>query len=167
MFFPLNKSNRNSFHYSLCIHFSLAEFTIFRKNKHNCCQRSPIIILRWILVKRRRIIYLKESFYCKKRGKEIQKRWVPALSLCSHMHIPFLNVTCDCHMKKYLSLIIFIYGKIEKVFCRGIPISLSCAKDRSMLLILLCFRYCCLFRYKRITLAHHTAPKKVIIALER
>lgn len=52
-----------------------------------------------------RIIYLKESFYCKKFGKEMQKRkWVPALSLYSHMHIPFSNVTPDIALsKKYLS----------------------------------------------------------------
>lgn len=51
------------------------------------------------------IIYLKESFYCKKQGKEMQKReYLPALSLYSHMRIPFLNVIpVIATSKKYLS----------------------------------------------------------------
>lgn len=52
------------------------------------------------------IIYLKESFYCKKQGKEMQKReYLPrTVPLQPHAHSIFKCYSSDCHIKKiYLS----------------------------------------------------------------
>lgn len=53
----------------------------------------------WIPVKRVSIIYLKESFYFKKQGKEMQKReylhHCPFTVVCT-----FLTLYHDCHIRK-------------------------------------------------------------------